>query len=64
MTAYPMIKSALRLGVLSAMIILALIRFAAMRRRAQQRVRPHVEVTVFKPQLNVNGASCTCANER
>ncbi len=35
------------------MVALTVRRIAQMRRNARQRVRPNVEVSVFKPQLNV-----------
>ncbi len=53
MTAYRLIRSILRLIVTGAMIALTIRRIAQLQRNARQRVRPNVEVSVFKPQLNV-----------
>ena len=64
MIAY-LTRSVLKLSVTSAMIVLTLIRIASAllsRRRnmgpnVQPSVRPHVEITCFKPQINVNFGS-------
>ncbi len=53
MTAYRLIRSILRLSVTGTMIALTIRRIAQMQRNARQRVRPNVEISVFKPQLNV-----------
>ncbi|MGZ4901423.1 MAG: hypothetical protein ACXVI3_00245 [Halobacteriota archaeon] len=60
-----LMRSVVKLIVTSAMIVLTLSRIASallgrrrnMRPNVQHGVRPHVEITCFKPQINVNFGS-------